>query len=54
MKIVIYILILNLVALNLFATDGHKLWLSGKSTGSVNIRCSKNSTTLDIAKQELN
>ena len=39
--------------MNTFANDGHDLWLSGKSQGSVRINCSKSSATLDIAKKEL-
>jgi alpha-glucuronidase len=35
------------------AENGHSLWLRGKSTGTVNIICSKSSATLSIAKQEL-
>ena len=41
------------LVLNLFAEDGHELWLRGQSTGSVNIACSKQSATLDIAREEL-
>jgi len=45
--------ILILTALHLHAEDGHNLWLRGKSTGSVNIVCARSSSTLSIAKQEL-
>ncbi|MGK9476444.1 hypothetical protein [Melioribacter sp. OK-6-Me] len=52
-KLLLVICILLLGVVNLFAEDGHKLWLRGQSTDMVNISCSKNSATLDIAKQEL-
>jgi alpha-glucuronidase len=39
--------------LALHAEDGHSLWLRGQSTGTVKIICSKNSATLDIAREEL-
>ena len=39
--------------INLSAEDGHSLWLRSKSTGSVNVVCSENSPTINIAKQEL-
>ena len=46
----INLIILFIISLNLHAEDGHNLWLRGHSTGSVNVVCSKNSATLDIAK----
>jgi alpha-glucuronidase len=49
----ITMLICIFLALNLAAEDGHRLWLRGQSTGSVNVICSKHSSTLDIAEQEL-
>lgn len=42
-----------LSSVNLEAEDGHKLWLRSQNTGPVNVVCSKNSATLDIARQEL-
>ena len=35
------------------AEDGHNLWLRAKSTSPVNVVCSKKSSTIDIARQEL-
>ena len=35
------------------AESGNSLWLSGKSTGTVKIICSKSSATINIAEQEL-
>lgn len=46
-------IILFFTVFNLLAENGHDLWLRSNSNGSVNIVCSKNSATLDIAKQEL-
>lgn len=46
-------IVLVLAALNLQAENGHSLWLRAKSSGTVNVVCAKNSTTLAIAKQEL-
>ena len=42
-----------LLTITLHAEDGHELWLRGHSTESVNVVCSKQSATLDIARQEL-
>ena len=53
MKGSIFIYILLFAVFNLKAEDGHNLWLRCKSTVSINIVCSKNSPTLNIAKQEL-
>jgi len=53
MKSNIVFFILILTTFNLHAEDGHNLWLRAKSTGSVNIVCERRSSTLDIAKQEL-
>jgi alpha-glucuronidase len=52
MKITICILFF-MTALYLYAEDGHDLWLRSKSTCSVNVICSKNSATINIAKYEL-
>lgn len=46
-------IVLMLVALNLHAENGHNLWLRSKSSGTVNVVCTKSSPTLTIAKQEL-
>ena len=40
-------------SLCIYAEDGHNLWLRSKGTGSVNIVCDKGSSTLAIAKEEL-
>ena len=53
MKTTISIFILFLVTLGLQAEDGHHLWLRNKGNGGVNIVCSKNSATINIAKEEL-
>jgi alpha-glucuronidase len=52
-KKVLFIIYLLFLTLNLFAEDGHNLWLRAKKSGAVNIICSKNSATLDIATNEL-
>ena len=52
-KKALFIICILFMVLSLHAEDGHNLWLRSKSTGSVKIICSKNSVTLDIAKQEL-
>ncbi len=49
----ISLLVLMCASFLLHAEDGHNLWLRGKSTAPVNVVCSKNSATIDIAKQEL-
>jgi alpha-glucuronidase len=54
MKTSVYLFLLLLfTCFNLFADDGYSLWLRNKSTGQVNIVCSKNSPTLSIAINEL-
>ena len=53
MKATISIFILIFTVLCLKAEDGHNLWLRYKSTGTVNIVCSRNSATLSIAREEL-
>lgn len=54
MRNVLAFFTLLLFAQNIYAEDGHNLWLRAKSTGSVNIVVSaKGSSTLAIAKQEL-
>ena len=53
MKTTISIFILFLVTLGLQAEDGHHLWLRNKGNVPVNIVCSKNSVTINIAKEEL-
>jgi alpha-glucuronidase len=53
MKNLLNLMMLMCVPFLLHAENGHSLWLRGKSTNSVNVVCSKNSATIDIAKQEL-
>jgi alpha-glucuronidase len=48
-----FILILLLISSLLKAEDGHKLWLRNNYADEVNIICTKQSPTLEIAKQEL-
>ncbi len=52
-KKALIIICILFVALNLHAENGHDLWFRAKSSGTVNIICSKSSATLDIAKKEL-
>lgn len=52
MKIIIGI-VLMFLTVGLQAEDGHSLWLRSKSSGAVNVVCSKKSATIDLAKQEL-
>lgn len=53
MKATICIFILILTVLRLQAEDGHNLWFRNKSTGTVNVVCSRSSATLTIAREEL-
>jgi alpha-glucuronidase len=53
MKTLAQIILLLLLGLNLYAEDGHNLWLRSKTTGHVNVVCSRNSPTLNIAVYEL-
>jgi alpha-glucuronidase len=53
MKTLFNIMILMCVPFSLHAEDGHNLWLRRESAAPVNVVCSKNSATIDIAKQEL-
>jgi len=52
MKIILCAIIL-IQSVFLQAEDGHNLWLRAKSTSPVNVICSKKSTTIDIAREEL-
>lgn len=52
-KTSICIFLLFLTSINLLADDGHNLWLRNKSTGHVDVICSKSSATLAIAIDEL-
>jgi alpha-glucuronidase len=53
MKTTIGIVILFFLSIQLFAENGHNLWLRNTNSLPVNIVCTKSSPTLDIAKQEL-
>ena len=53
MKLLICTLVLFLSAFAAKAEDGHQLWLRGQSANQVNVICSGNSATLNIARQEL-
>lgn len=53
MKKTLVFLILISTTFNLHAEDGHLLWLRAKSTGKVTIVCFSKSSTIAIAKQEL-
>ena len=46
-------IILFVASLNLWAEDGHSLWLRGRKLGDVHVVCTKKSTTISIAKKEL-
>lgn len=52
-KAFISLLIVLCLGVNLYAEDGHKLWLRVQNTGSVKVVCTKQSPTIDLAKQEL-
>ena len=52
MKVLLCVMIL-IQSVFLQAEDGHNLWLRAKSTSPVNVICSKKSTTIDIAREEL-
>jgi alpha-glucuronidase len=53
MKNLITLLLLFLLVSLLEAEDGHQLWLRSQTAKPVKIVCSKQSATLDIARQEL-
>jgi alpha-glucuronidase len=53
MKTIAYVILLFLISFNMYAEDGHSLWLRYKSTGHVNVVCTKTSPTISIAAQEL-
>ena len=53
MKKTVVFLILIFTTLNLHAEDGHLLWLRAKATGKVNVISASKSSTVTIAKQEL-
>ena len=53
MKITLSIITLIFLTLSLQAEDGHNLWLSNSGSRPVNVICAKSSSTLEIAKQEL-
>ncbi|WP_417941185.1 alpha-glucuronidase [Flavobacterium sp. RS13.1] len=53
MKKTVAFLILLFTTLHLHAEDGHHLWLRAKSTGVVNVISVHKSSTIAIAKQEL-
>lgn len=53
MKVIINFFLLMSITFFVSAENGHKLWLRNKSTAPVKVICSRNSATLDIAKQEL-
>lgn len=53
MKLIISAFAFFLIALTVNAEDGHNLWLRNFGSGPVNVVCAKSSSTLEIAKQEL-
>jgi alpha-glucuronidase len=53
MKASVYFFLFVFIGMSLHAEDGHNLWLRNKSSGHVNIECSKSSATLSIAIEEL-
>lgn len=53
MKVIINLFLLMSISFFVSAENGHKLWLRNESTAPVKVVCSRNSATLDIAKQEL-
>lgn len=46
-------IVLLVASLNLWAEDGHNLWLRNKNSGQVHVICAKSSPTLTIASLEL-
>lgn len=50
--LIIPLLLFSLVNVS-FAEDGHNLWLRAKNTALVNVECSRQSPTIEIAKNEL-
>jgi alpha-glucuronidase len=53
MKTSIWIILLYLLSISLYAEDGHNLWLHDKGSVRVNVVCKKSSPTLNIAVDEL-
>lgn len=53
MKTIISFFVLIFTFFNLYAEDGHKLWLRYKSTGNVKVVCSESSAAVSIAEEEL-
>jgi alpha-glucuronidase len=53
MKVSVYLFLFVFAGMSLHAEDGHNLWLRNKSSGHVNVECSRSSPTLSIAIQEL-
>lgn len=53
MKITLSIITAIFLTLSIRADDGHNLWLRDSRPRPVNVVCAKNSSTLEIAKQEL-
>ena len=53
MKKILVFLVLILTTVSLYAEDGHHLWLRAKSTGKVTVVSASKSSTVTIAKQEL-
>ncbi len=53
MKKILYVLLLIIISMNLYAEDGHNLWLRNKSSVHVNVVCKKSSPVLKIAADEL-
>ncbi len=53
MKITVYLFLFVFTGVNLYAEDGHNLWLRNKSSGHVKVECSGSSATLSVAIEEL-
>lgn len=53
MKIILQLVLFVFVSISVFAEDGHNLWLCHSNPKPVNVVCAKSSSTLILAKQEL-
>ncbi|MBW8325135.1 MAG: alpha-glucuronidase [Prolixibacteraceae bacterium] len=53
MKTIVHLVIFVLVSISVYAEDGHNLWLRRLNPKPVNVVCIKNSSTVSLAKQEL-
>ncbi len=52
-KIIFFTIVLHLYVVEMKSEDGHQLWLRVRPAAQVKVICSKNSATINIARQEL-